>query len=382
MLAVRRVRGYPLDRPTTAAGGAVLVLAIGAISTERALAAVDAGTLLLLFGMMVHVEALALSGFYGWCAARLVALAGTVRRLTLGTLVLASVLSAIALNDAVVLLLTPILLRALAETDTEVDVVPTLLAVVLGANVGSVATPLGNPQNAYVLSRSGLSAAEFIAALAPVAAVALVVAALALVPFTPRGLTLAPVDAPAFDRTGAAASLCFLGATLTVLVVRPDLDPGAVAASLGVAHVAWLQATRQIPGDVVLDGIDWGLLVLFTGMFVLVGALEGTVVTDALARVGGGFELAAATFVLSNLVSNVPAVVLLSTAVSTPDGWLVLAAVSTLAGNATPIASAATLIVLEQASGADVEIPVLRVVLVGTPVALATTLVAVLMLSP
>ncbi|ADJ13744.1 SLC13 family permease [Halalkalicoccus jeotgali] len=247
LLFVRRLGRIPLDRSVTAAFGAVVVVAVGAISPDDALASVHADTLLLLFGMMLHVEALAMSGFYGWVGTVLVTRLRTSRQLVLGTLLAAAGLSAIALNDATVLLLTPILVRA--------------------------------------------------------------------------------VD--------------------------------------------------RVPGTELIGWIDWGILVLFAGMFVLVGSLSGTVVETALARLDGPLAFAAGTFVLSNVVSNVPAVILLSETTSDPTGWLLLAAVSTLAGNATPIGSAATLIVLETAAQRGVSLSIGRLVAVGAPIALATCVIAV-----
>lgn len=371
LLFVRRAGRYPLTRPVTACTGAVALLGVGALSPAAALAAVDVDTLLLLFGMLVHVEALSRSGFYGWAAARLVRWATTTRRLALGALVLAAALSAVALNDAVVLLLTPVLVRAVAQA--EVDPAGPLVAVVLGANVGSTATPLGNPQNAYVLSESGLTTVEFVTVLGPVALVALAAtgAMLAL------RLDAAPVDAavrvPAFGRGWALASGGFVAATFLALALAPGTSAGVLAAGVAVVHVAWLQLFRRVPGDEVLGDLDWGILVLFVGLFVLVGALDGTPLVALLRGVDDGWALAGTTFLLSNLVSNVPAVVLLSAGVSDPQWWYVLAAVGTLAGNATPVASAATLIVLDTASREGVDLSPVRLVAVGLPVAVVTS---------
>ena len=378
LLFVRRVRRYPLTRAVTSATGAVVVVAIGAISPAEALAAVNIGTILLLFGMLAHVEALTLSGVYEWAAARLVCHTGSVRWLTLGTLGLAAAFSAIALNDAVVLLMTPVLVTAIEETDT--DPVAPLLAVILGANIGSLATPLGNPQNAYILSQSHLTAGAFVARLAPVSLVSLAVAAVVLLPTTPRNSSLTPIEIPDLDRSWSLASGGFLSATLALLVFLPGVEPGVVAASMGIVHIAWLQLFRRVPGNEVLQSIDWSILVLFVGMFVLIGSLEGTGLIATLGRVDVGWPLAGVTFVLSNLVSNVPAVLVLSRTISESAGWFLLAAVSTLAGNATPVASAATLIVLDQAARQGVSISVGRILLIGMPVAVCTCLVAVAML--
>ncbi|WP_435184673.1 SLC13 family permease [Halobellus sp. EA9] len=374
LLFFRQIRVYPLTRAVTAATGAVVVVALGAISPERALAGIDTETILLLFGMLAHVEALSRSGFYPWAATLLVRRTGTVRRLVIGTLWVAAGLSALALNDAVVLLMTPVLIQAVEETDTT----PTgpLIAVILGANIGSLATPLGNPQNAYILSQSGLSTVAFVATLAPVAFLSLLVTSVLLAVRYDGTAVRSTVSLPDLDRQWALSSSGFLLATFVLLAVFPATNAGIVAASMGVLHLAWLQLFRKVPGNAILSEMDWGILVLFVGLFVLVGSLEGTALVDRLRTVEDGIGFAAVIFLLSNVVSNVPAVVLLSTTVTDPQSWYVLAAVSTLAGNATPVASAATLIVLDQASRRGIDISVVQLVRVGFPIAVVTTAVA------
>ncbi|GKZ13371.1 SLC13 family permease [Haladaptatus sp. T7] len=379
LLFFNQIRVYPLSRSLTSATGAVVVLALGAISPDEALASVDTSTLLLLFGMLAHVEALSRSGFYGWAGSYLVDFTGTARRLTVGTLVVAAVFSSVALNDATVLLLTPILVQVIRNAD--IDPVPPLIAVVLGANIGSAATPLGNPQNAYILNRSGLTSVEFVAHLAPVALVCLLIAALVLVPITAAGTTLPEIPVPDIDERWALSSVVFLLATFALLIVFPDSDPGIIAASMGIIHITWLQLFRRVPGEEILHGMDWSIIVLFVGIFVLVGSLEETSLMGLVSGFGASWRFAGLTFVLSNLISNVPAVVLLSSGVTTQSGWLVLSAVSTLAGNATPIASAATLIALQQAARRGVDISIRRLLSVGVPVAIVTSAVAVLMLN-
>lgn len=378
LLFFRQIRVYPLTRSITAATGAVVVIAIGAISPEEALRSIDGETILLLFGMLAHVEALSRSGFYPWAAAQLVRRTGTVRRLVVGTLWLAAILSALALNDAIVLLMTPVLIQAVR--DAAVDATGPLVAVILGANIGSVATPLGNPQNAYILSQSGLTTLEFVSVLGPIAAVSLV-ATTAILAIQHDGTPIeATVSIPDIDRRWAVSSGAFLIGTFVLMATLPTVPAGIIAAGMGVCHLAWLQLFRRLPGEAVLAEMDWGILVLFVGLFVLVGSVRDTALVESLQQVGSGLGLAGVIFVLSNFVSNVPAVVLLSTAVSDPTGWYLLAAVSTLAGNATPIASAATLIVLDQASRRGINLSVGHLIRVGLPVAVVTSGLAVAIL--
>lgn len=375
-LAVPRVGPVVLSRALTAALGAAAVVALGGLTPQAAFASVDATTLLLLFGMMVHVETVSLSGVYDWAGPALLDRAGTARRLALGALCLSAGLSAVALNDATVILLAPVVLDAVSAAD--VDPNGPLIALVVGANVGSLATPLGNPQNAYILANSGMPAATFVRHLAPVTLVCLLVAAVVIVPFV-DSRRLPTVPTPAFDRKWAVLGVGFLLGTLALLVARPDVNPGYLAATTALVHLAIVQVGRRVPADRVLARIDWGVLVLFVGLFVLTAAVRDdtvfTAVLDAVSQ-SGATAHAVATFVLSGVVSNVPAVLLLAPATTGQSSWLRLAAVSTLAGNATPVASAATLIVLERARRSESRLSIMRLVAIGFPVSVLTTLVA------
>ncbi len=330
--------------------------------------------------MLTHVEALSRSGFYGWAGARLVDYTGTARRLTLGSLGVAAVFSAVALNDATVLLLTPVLMSVIRTADID-PIPPLVVVVILGANIGSVATPIGNPQNAYILTQSGMSAVEFVAHLMPIAFVCLLLSALALVPITTDEVTLSDVPVPNIDGRWAFSSVGFLLGTFLLLVLFPSRNPGIIAASIGILHLMWLQLFRRVPGEDVLQGMDWSIIVLFVGIFVLVGSLEETALMTLVGHFDSGWRLAGATFLLSNVISNVPAVILLSSGIESQLGWLTLSAVSTLAGNATPIANAATLIALQQASRRGVDISIVRLLMVGIPVAVVTSVVAATLLT-
>lgn len=376
LLFVNRLGRYPLSRSVTAAAGAVCLVGFGIITLQRAITAVSVQTVLLLFGMLVHVAALSRSGFYEWIAARLVTRAGTPRRLTIGALGLSAFLSAFALNDATVLLLTPVLITAADRGDT--DPVPPTLAVVFGANIGSVATPLGNPQNAYIVAESALTTQTFVAVLAPVALACLFVAAVVLWRVTPADGVLLKVDPSELDRQWAWMSTVFIVATLGLLLAFPSVGAGTIAASMAILHLVWLQVGHRVAGDSIFGEVDWSILVLFVGLFVLVAGLDGTRLIALVHSVDGGVGLAASAFALSNLVSNVPAVVLLSTGLSpgATDEWLLLAATSTLAGNATPIASAATLITLKLATDRDVAIPLRQLLRLGIPLAVLTAFLA------
>lgn len=374
-----RIGEIPLSRSVTSAVGAILVVVLGFLSPSEAIESLDSTTLLLLFGMLCHVEALRRSGCYEWAAAVLVERTTTVRQLTLGALALSALLSAVLLNDATVLLLTPVLITATQQADVE-SILP-LLSVIVGANIGSLATPLGNPQNAFILAQSGIPTATFIVTLAPVALVSLCFTALVLAVFANTSTVTTSPERPTVDGQWAFSSIVFVLSTVVILTLFPTGQPGIIAASMGITHVVWLQVFRRVPGTQIVQSIDWGILVMFAGIFVLVGALEHVGTTQALTAITRQLSLPLTVFVLSNMVSNVPAVALLAPTVHSTADWILLAAVSTLAGTATPIGSAATLIVLDQAQREGISIPLWRLLRVGCPIAVISSVVAVGMLS-
>jgi Na+/H+ antiporter NhaD/arsenite permease-like protein len=375
VVAVGRVPGLRLDRTGAALIGAALMVATGAIAPAEAYRAIDFDTLTLLLGMMIVVANLRLAGFFGLCHALIASHAHRPAVLLIGVTAIAGTLSAVLVNDTVCLMLTPLVIdtaRGLGRNP-----VPYLLALATGSNAGSTATMTGNPQNMMIGSISRIAYGDFAAQLAPVAAAALAIIVAVIVvawwreflPSTRIGADAPPVviNRPLLVKTllvtVAIIAACFLG-------VRP-----ALAAILGGSL---LFVTRRIKPQRVYRDIDWSLLLLFVGLFVVVAAMERAVLTpERLAHVrdlplNQTPVLALTTAVLSNLVSNVPAVLVLKPLIAHLDdprhGWLVLGMASTLAGNFTILGSVANLIVVQGAQRRGVNIGFWTYFLVGAPV--------------
>jgi len=316
----------------------------GAIAPRDALASIDWHTILLLLAMMAVVAPLQIAGVFSrvvvWLGRRVHHPAAL-----LGAVVAASgLLSAAFVNDTICVAFTPLVLDLAAVRRH--DPVPYLLALATAANIGSTATIVGNPQNMLIGSVSGVGVWRFTAALAPVAVAGLALDVLILWLLFRRELTRHAADAVALDAHAVDR-------------VRADLT---------LANVA--------------RAVDWRLLALFAGLFVVVGAAERAGIDRrlfaALAPLGvrSTVGLSATTAALSNIVSNVPAVMLFTPVVAhLPDpsrAWLALAMSSTLAGNLTILGSIANLIVVEGARKRDVGITFLEYLRVGVPVTIAT----------
>jgi len=386
-LALGRLPFFRVDRTGVAIIGGAVVVVSGLLPWDRAVAAVDAHTLVLLFGMMIVAAYLRLSGFF-----RLVTYAAVRRAHTpVGLLALiiaaAGVLSALFVNDVVCLVMAPIVLDLVRRL--RLPPVPYLIALATAANVGSVATLTGNPQNMLVGSFSGISYRAFLLREAPVGLIGLALV-FGVIWLAYRRRLPPALPAEALEERGAVHPALMIKTMAAVSVMLVAFLAGVPIALVAIGGAAYCLLTRRVNPDKVYREIDWGLLVLFTGLFVVIGGLEASGLAGEILGWAGAVGLyrpvvlTVATAVLSNLVSNVPAVLLFKTVIPTfgepTRAWFLLATASTLAGNLTILGSVANLIVVEQARGAGIQIGFLEYSKVGVPVTVATLLVGWLLL--
>jgi Na+/H+ antiporter NhaD/arsenite permease-like protein len=386
-LAVGKIPVYHIDRAGAALLGGSLMVGVGVLSVEEAYAAIDLDTITLLLGMMIVVANLRVSGFF-----RLVNdwIATYVRHpLTLlVAIVLASgLLSAFLVNDTICLVMTPLALDLVMPLKR--NPIPYLLAIATASNIGSVATITGNPQNIIIGSLSHIPYSAFAATLAPVAAIGLVITAvlIALVYrrefFTRERFEKSPLPAHYHGP--------LLLKTVAVLVVMVVLFfIGQPVAKVAIVGGAFLLLTRRVKPEKIYREIDWPLLVMFVGLFIVIGGFEKTIITPEVAAVGrlhldNTAVLVGVTAVLSNVVSNVPAVLMLKPFIPTlgdpQRAWFLVAMAATLAGNFTLVGSVANLIVAQRAKARGVEIGFRTYFKVGGPLTVTTILVGMLWLA-
>ena len=398
-LALGRLPGLRTDRTGVALVGAAGILACGLLSFEDAIKAIDFATIGLLLGMMVVVSFLRQAGFFarlaGWALGRF----RSPKALLAATMILSGTLSAVLVNDVVCVALTPLVLHLTRRLG--LDPRPHLVGLAIASNLGSAATLTGNPQNMIIGGLSSISYLRFAAKLAPPAAVCLLIGyALTLLAY--RGtLRATPQDSGKKEnektdvdngknkndrvpdsRRHLALLIKSLLVTLVAIVLFFVGLPMAIVA-LGAAAVLLLDRVKP---EKVYRQIDWGLLVMFAGLFVVVRAFEVHVLATSgvdawAARADPIWMLSGLSATLSNLVSNVPAVLLFKPVISAmPEpvqetAWLALALSSTFAGNLTILGSVANLIVVEQAKKENVIIGFWDYCRVGIPVTLITLVV-------
>jgi len=388
VVAVGRIPGLHLDRAGAALLGASLIVACGIMTLPEAYQSIDLDTITLLLGMMIVVANLRLSGFFrlinGWVVTRA---RHPVILLTAVTFV-SGLFSAFLVNDTICLVLTPLVLQLV--TQLRRNPVPYLLAVAMASNIGSTATITGNPQNMIIGSLSHIPYGTFAAALAPIAAIGLLLTvALIMLSFRGEFLTRDRLHAePEPARENRPLVIKSVGMTLAMVV---GFFAGLPAPTVAIVAGALLLITRRVKAAKVYREIDGPLLIMFAGLFVVVAGLEKAVLSPELIAAVGRIHLdslpvlSGITAVLSNIVSNVPAVLVLKPFIAhlqnPQHAWLTVAMASTLAGNFTILGSVANLIVVQGARAQNVEISFWTYFRVGAPLTVLTIAVGVLWLA-
>jgi Na+/H+ antiporter NhaD/arsenite permease-like protein len=402
-LAVGKIPGLRIDRAGIALVGATLMLVTGLLGFEQAVSAdcIDYNTLALLFGIMVVIAFLQLSRFFAHATNWALQQIRTPAGLLAVTILLSGVLSAFLINDIVCLTLTPLVLHLARKL--RFDPIPHLIALATAANIGSTGTITGNPQNVYIGSHSHIPYLRFALRLMPVAALGLVLNFLVVAVVYRRSIFPAgnhwglrnkndvtaaiAAEAAEAEQNGVGNSRAHRWLqvkSLTVTLVTVLLFFTGLPLELIALGAASLLLLGRVKPAKIYACIDWSLLLMFAGLFIVVHAFQIHVVkrwdidqwhwllsrpVDLLSLVSAG---------LSNLASNVPAVLLLKPvleampAAHQETAWLALAMSSTFAGNLTVLGSVANLIVVENAAREGVPVSFWEYCKVGVPLTLLT----------
>ncbi len=389
IIAIQKIPRVHISRAAGALIGAVAMALLGVLTPQQAYAALDIDTLVFLLGMMILVAHLEIAGFFEVLELWILRRARSRRGLLALVISSSGLLSALFMNDTICLMFTPVLVRLTQRL--KLNPVPYLLGLVMAANAGSVATIIGNPQQMLISVRGHLPFLPFTLALGPAALLSLFVTFAGLWLLFRRELQgelphlLA--DLPEYRELSIQRGLLWSG-LLVMMLFLALLITGMPPQWAAISCAALLLVLASNRPRRALQHVDWTLLLLFAGLFIVMRGLEATSWMDQLMRLSSSwlssgsssisslFALVGVTVIVSNLVSNVPAVLLLAPllerAGAGPDSWLALAMASTLAGNLTIIGSAANLIVLEIAAARGVHISFGAYWRAGLPIALAS----------
>jgi Na+/H+ antiporter NhaD/arsenite permease-like protein len=379
VVAIGRLPGFRLDRAGAALVGASLMVAVGALPLEEAPKAIDFDTIILLLGVMIVVANLRLSGFFslvnGWVVSR----ARYPIVLLISIVLVSGILSAFLVNDAVCLVLTPLVLDLVNRLRR--NPVPYMLAIAMASNAGSTATITGNPQNMIIGSLSHIPYGTFAAALSPIAGFGLVLSA-GLIALVYRSEFWTRHQLRSEPEPAHANWPIIVKSVAVSLAMIAGFFAGIPPAEAAIVAGAFLLLTRRIKSEKVYAEIDWTLLLMFAGLFIVVAGLEHSVLSPEVIGAVGRLHLdrvpvlSAVTAILSNIVSNVPAVLVLKPFIaqlqSQQQAWLIVAMASTLAGNFTLVGSVANLIVVQRARVQNVEIGFWEYFKVGAPLTVLT----------
>lgn len=410
LISARRVPWLGLDRSAAAVVGAVAAVLVGALSPAEALGAVDGATLLLLFSVMGIGAFVARDDLFGALETRWLDPAHDPLALLGSVVWLSGAGSALVTNDAVCVLGAPLVVRLVQRRNLPAG--PFLLALATGANTGSVATLIGNPQNMLCGVLGGLDFGAHALLLAPVAVAGLAINHGVLWFAFRKELHGTQASSSASARPATSAAQSSAAAVNEAHSTSQSAPAPASAKAPGVwltwtvmggtvvaygfgGHLAWTAAAgfaallllkRQPPRE-LWSRIDWSLLAFFAGLFVVVEAFARSGVPERLFSAfplwdsaalptANWTRLATAFLVGSNLVSNVPFVLVvrehLAVVPDTRLAWELLAMASTFAGNLTLLGSVANIIVAE--AGREVGgLGFFQYLRVGAPIALLTT---------
>lgn len=345
---------FRIDRAGAAIIGASLMILTGSISELDAFMAIDYKTIIILFGMMIVVANLRLSGFFNIVMGFIIKKIKNPKTFLKWLIFLSGILSAFFVNDTVCLMFTPFLL-SLCE-NLKLNPKPFLIALCMSSNIGSVATLTGNPQNIIIGSAGRLSYSSFFLKMLPVSFLGLVILYAILLYFYRRDLTH-EISVETFFKVRYNRALTIKTLVVTSFVIMffmIGLPMELVALGAG----CFLLITRRIKPEKIYALIDFRLLVFFIGLFIIIKTLDFSALSKDLLENVGRKSISNLWFftilsvILSNIVSNVPAVLIIKSFLNNGSEmhWLILAMSSTLAGNLTILGSIANIIVIEGAS--------------------------------
>ena len=365
LIAVRQIGRFRLQIWQAMLLGAVAVLVTGQISPAAAIRAINLDVILFLFGMFVVGRALEESGYHSHLSSRLFARAKTANRLLLLILFGAGLLSAFLMNDTLAIIGTPVMLQIARKTGIRPKLL--LLSLAFSITIGSVMSPIGNPQNLLVAISGNVPSpfVTFFRYLATPTLINLSLTYLILKFFYRRQLETGPLDHsfdaiadPELARLSKVSLIIILVLTLakiTTSLLGLGIDFRLTYIALTAALPIILLSPRRLG---IVRGIDWTTLVFFAAMFVLMQSVwDSGYFQEAIANLQLDVQsvgvIMAVSIALSQLISNLPLVALylpmLSHVGAATKEMMALAAGSTIAGNFSILGAASNVIIIQNA---------------------------------
>ena len=380
-----------IDRPSAAFFGAVAMILFGVLSFEEAVLAIDFNTIALLLGMMIVIAVLELDGFFTFIAEKTISLSKSRNQLLMIIVFVTGIASAFLVNDAVVLLFTPVIIQICRSA--KLNPVPYLIAEILASNIGSAMTITGNPQNILIGMQSGIPYLNFLLHLLPVSFIGMILIVFIIKLFFKTELgnknhLQFQEDEFNYDFKSMKVSVPIFAGIIILFFFSHTFNISIPLIALAGASLILIFG--RIKPSKVIKEVDWVLLLFFAGLFIVVHGIEKVGVlnrfienTPVNNNLTGIISLHGLSLVLSQIVSNVPYTILMLPILKSASSdllWLSLASAATLAGNATIIGAVANLIVIEVAKKYDVEIGFWQFFKVGVVITFITLIISIIIL--
>ncbi|PKL16844.1 MAG: anion transporter [Spirochaetae bacterium HGW-Spirochaetae-5] len=386
-----RLPGVNIDRPSASFFGAVAMIVFGVFTFDEAIRAIDFNTITLLIGMMIIITVLELDGFFAFIANKTITLAKNERRLLFIVIYTTGISSAFLVNDAVVLLYTPIVISICR--DSKINPIPYLIAEILASNTGSAMTITGNPQNMLIGINSGITYSKFLLHLMPVSIIGMLIIYFVVRFLYPVNFKrINPIDPRPGSYEYNYLSMKF-SAPIFILVIILFFINGRLGLSIPVISLigaSLILILGKIKPSEVIKNIDWVLILFFATLFIVVGGIEKTGLIQHILNaytigpdLHGIGVIHITSLILSQIVSNVPYTILMIPILKSSGSdiiWLSLASASTIAGNATIFGAMANIIVIESAKKHGVSITFFEFLKAGLIVTALTLFLSVFLL--
>lgn len=387
-IAIGSFPTFRMNRATISLVGATALILIGSLTLDDAVNSIDVSTIILLFSMMVLNINLRLAGFFKIISSKIISFAKTPNQLLLIVIFSSGLLSGLFLNDTIVIMFTPLLLEVVFSLKR--NPIPYLIALATSANVGSVSTIVGNPQNMIVGMFSGIKFIDFALILTPLAIIGLFIIYFVVKLIYPKEFKKDSLQ-PVIEKDYRVFKPLLIKSSVVLILMLLAFNLGFPIAISALSGASLLLITRRIKPERVFIELDWSLLVFFSSLFIITHTLNEHFISknfELVQMIFSGnlvFDISIFTVLLSNIISNVPAVLLLSPVVNkiiNPENiWLTLAMSSTFAGNLTLIGSVANLIVAESAKKRGIKLEFKEYLKAGIPISILTLILGIVWLS-
>jgi Na+/H+ antiporter NhaD/arsenite permease-like protein len=391
IIGIQNIPKIHINRTAGALLGAVGMVFFGVLTVNEAYQAIDLDIILFVLGMMIIIAYMELSGFFEVIERMILKRAGSASGLLFFLIISSGVASSLFMNDTICLLFTPLVLRIVKKAN--LNPIPYLIGLATSSNIGSTMTVIGNPQNMLIGLYSKIHFLEFLKILAPVSISGLIINFLLIRIIYHKDIANRFINVN-FDDSGVRIQKrLFIASLITIILLVIFLSLGYSPQNVAIVLACFLILVGADKPRRALEEVDWPLLLFFSGLFIVMKGVEKSGITNSIfnyvrmylsdSKFSQIVNLSIGSTILSNIISNVPAVILFShfftNLANSKLAWLTLAMSSTLAGNLTIIGSVANIIVFESAKD-EVKVGFFEYLKVGLPLTIITILIGIVVL--